>query len=402
MTSNKRLIAYFFTMFLFLGLYFSMLQRVVGELAGKYGMDNTAMGVIIMMTFVGFTISPILTGEATDRFGRRPVVTFAFVGMLAGFALAFFIKSAVGIGAGFFVSGLAFGVFEMTLSSILADIDPQNANRTMNYSRVCYALGTIAGPFVAMGLLALFEDWSAVMGLDIVLLVVLFAVFLRISYPRPLYSNRIEKPKERQPATFQLLKNGVLILFSIALMMQLAVESGLTFYVSKYIGTITDNALYMTLALSVFWLFAAAGRLVAARIHVSPFLFVGALALITASGLAICLTTNDLTLSIISFGMMGLGCSAVYPTLLAASSSRFPHYTATVFGILMSFGGLGGMLLPTIMGAVADAASSMKTALAVCIVPLTVLFLIQIVFFTMEKRKPNRENMEKPAAAIDQ
>lgn len=394
MKSNRLTIAYFFAIFLFLGLYFSMLQRVVGEIAGTYGLDNTAMGVIITMTYVGFTISPILAGEATDRLGRRLVVTLAFIGMLAGFALAFFIKSAVGVGAGFFVSGLAFGMFEMTLSSILADIDPQNANRTMNYSRVCYALGTIAGPFIAMGLLSLFDDWSAVMGLDIVLLAVLFLVFLRISYPQPIYTNRIEKPKERQPVTFHLLKNGVLILFSVALMMHLAVESGLTFYVSKYIGTITNNSLYMTLALSVFWLFAAAGRMVAARIHQSPFLVVAALTLVTGTGLTVCLATNSLALSIISFGIMGLGCSAVYPTLLAASSGKFPHYTATVFGILMSFGGLGGILQPLVMGKLADVFPSMKPALAACIVPLAAVFVIQLVLYVREKRAKKQQATE--------
>ena len=394
MKNNKLTITYFFAVFLFLGLYFSMLQRVVGEIASQYGLDNTAMGVIITMTYIGFTLSPILTGEATDRFGRRLVVTFAFIGMLIGFALAFFLKSAVGVGAGFFVSGLAFGMFEMTLSSILADIDPLHANKTMNYSRVCYAIGTIAGPFVAMGLLAAFDDWSAVMGLDIALLIILFAIFLRISYPEPVYANRIEKPKEKQNVTFQLLRNGVLLLFSVALMMHLAVESGLTFYVSKYIGTITDHSLYMTLALSLFWLFAAAGRMVAARIHKSPYLVVAVLTVIIGIGLAICLLTNQLALSILSFGVMGLGCSAVYPTLLAASSAKFPHYTATLFGIMMSFGGLGGILQPLVMGALADASSSMKPALAACIVPLIIVFIIQIILYIMERRGAKQREHE--------
>ena len=394
MKQKKTTIAYLFAVFLFLGLYFSMLQRVVGEIGLKYGLKNTALGLIITMTFVGFTISPILTGEATDRFGRRPVVTLAFAGMLAGFALALLSRSAVGIGAGFFISGLAFGIFEMTLSSILTDIDPENANKVLNHSRLFYALGTIAGPFVAMGLLELFRDWTAVMALNIALLVVLFAIFLRLSYPLPVYPNRIEKTETRQPVTLRLLRSGVLLLLSCSLMMYFAVEAGLTFYVSRYIGAISQNTLHITLALSVFWLFAAAGRLIAARIRSNPHLLVGVLTLITTVGLAICLSTSGVALSIVSFGVMGLGCSAVYPTLLAAGSRKFPHYQATVFGILMSFGGLGGILLPLVMGGIADVTTSMKPVLAACIVPLVIIFALQFVLWGKDRRAEKTTRLE--------
>lgn len=395
MKQKKTTIAYFFTVFLFLGLYFSMLQRVVGEIGLKYGLDHTSLGLIITMTFLGFTISPILTGEATDRFGRRPVVTFAFVCMLVGFALAYFVRSALGVGAGFFVSGLAFGMFEMTLSSILTDIDPENANRVLNYSRLCYALGTIAGPFIAMGLLERFNDWAAVMALDIVLLFALFLIFLRLSYPAPVYPNRVEKSEERRPVTFRMLKSWVLLVLSISLMMYFAVEAGLTFYVSQYIGTITQNTLHMTLALSVFWLFAAVGRLIAAQIRTNSHLMIGILTLIIGVGLALCLSTNNLVLSILSFGIMGLGCSAVYPTLLAAASRNFPHFTATVFGIMISIGGLGGILQPLVMGAVADVSTGMKPVLAVCIVPLVIVVALQIVLWVNDRRKKQAKQIEQ-------
>jgi MFS family permease len=391
---KKAISAYFFGVFLFLGLYFSMLQRVVGEIGLKYGLDNSALGLIITMTYIGFTISPILTGEATDRFGRRPVVTFAFLCMLVGFALAFFVRSAIGVGAGFFVSGLAFGMFEMTLSSILADIDPANAGKVLNYSRLCYALGTITGPFVAMALLSRFKDWASVMVLDIVLLFVLLLIFLRLSYPAPIYPNRIEKQEDRQPVTFRMLRSWVLLALSVSLMMYFAVEAGLTFYVSQYIGTITQNPLYLTLALSVFWLFAAAGRLIAAQIRMNSHLLIGILTLLIGIGLALCLSTNNLVLSILSFGVMGLGCSAVYPTLLAAASNKFPHFTATVFGILISIGGLGGIIQPLVMGAVADISTGMKPVLAVCIVPLLIVFTLQIVLIRADKRKGKETQKE--------
>jgi fucose permease len=43
----------------------------------------------------------------------------------------------------------------------------------------------------------------------------------------------------------------------------------------------------------------------------------------------------------------------------------------------MSAGAVGGIILPLIMGSVADATMSLKTALAVCIVPVAALVIMQ-------------------------
>ncbi len=378
MTKRNGVIAFFFMMFLFLGLYMSMLQRVVGEIADRYGLDNTAMGTIIMMTFAGFLISPILTGEATDRFGRRSVLLFAFAGMLIGLTLSLGLNSPIGIAIGFFVVGLAFGVFEMTLSSVLTDIRPEGANRILNYSRLFYALGTILGPFAAMGILAVTGDWKFVMLCDLVVFAVLFGIFLLLSFPRPIYPNLIVKEKGQPSTTLRLMKSKVLWLLGLSVMMYMAVEAGLTFYVSEYINQMSSGLLFSTLTLSVFWLFVAVGRIFTARFQTRLHVVIGALALLAAAGLAICMVTGDLALSIIAFGVMGLGCSGMYPTLLAVGKIRFPKYTATVFGILLSVGSVGGIVLPLVMGSVADA-SGLKAALGICLAPLALMVVLQAV-----------------------
>ena len=356
----------------------SMLQRVVGEIANKYSLDNSAMGTIIMMTFVGFLISPILSGEATDRFGRRIVLLFAFVGMLAGFALALLINSPFGVGAGFFVVGLAFGIFEMTLSSVLTDIRPESANRIMNYSRLFYALGTITGPFAAMWILSATNDWIYVMAFDLAIFLVLFIIFMVLSFPAAKYPNLMVKEKGQPSVTVKMLRNKILLLLSLSVMMYLAVEAGLTFFVSKYIGQISQGLLFSTLTLSVFWLFVAIGRLITARFQKQLNTVVAVLALIAGAGLVICMLTDDLTLSIVAFAVMGLGVSGIYPTMLAMGKIRFPKYAGTVFGILLSVGAVGGIVQPMIMGAVADS-SGLKTALGICLIPLALIVILQFV-----------------------
>jgi len=370
-----------------------MLQRVVSEIAIKYSLDNTAMGMMIMMTFVGFVISPILTGEATDRYGRKIVLLFAFVIILTGFAMALLIDSPVGVGAGFFVVGLAFGVFEMTLSSVITDIQPETANRILTYSRLLFALGTISGPFLAMGIMSATNDWIYVMLFNLIIFFILLVIFLLLSYPTAKYPNMMVAEKSKSPVTITMLKNKTLLLISLSVMMYIAVETGLTFYVSKYIDQMNRGMLFSSLTLSVFWLCVAIGRVATARFNKNLHVVIGSLALLAGAGLIICLATSDLTLSIIAFGIMGFGASGMYPTMLAVGKIRFPQYTGTAFGIILSIGATGGILHPIVMGAVADA-SNLKAALGVCLVPLLLIVILQIALRSSDPEKPKRNTIQ--------
>ena len=167
----------------------------------------------------------------------------------------------------------------------------------------------------------------------------------------------------------------------------LAIESGITFYVSRYIGSISSGEMFSTLTLSVFWLCMAIGRFVSTRYKKDPHILIGALSILAAIGLAVCLIFGGLAISIVSFGIMGFGCSAMFPTLLAMGKHYFPKYTNTIFGILLSAAGLGGILQPILMGAVADS-YGLKAALSVCLAPIALMLILQVLLLiTVNKNK---------------
>lgn len=389
MAKQKGIIAYAFSVLMFLGLYISMIQRAVSEIGIQYSLDNTAMGTIIMMTFVGYFISPILTGEATDRFGRKTVLLFAYIGMLLGFLFTALIGTPVGIGIGFAVNGMAMGIIELSMSSMLTDLCPNEANRILNTSRIYFAVGTVSGPFLAMGLISLTSDWVSVMIGVMAVLSVLFVIFLMLSYPVPKYPNQTVESTDAS-ITFRLLKDKFLLILCAAMVMYLAIEAGLTYYVSSYIAQMTPNALFSSLTLSGFWLCMAIGRYVAAKFKGNLNALVGCMSIIAGLGLIVCILTANLLVSMIAFGIMGLGCSGMFPTLLAMGKIRFPKYTGTVFGILLSSAAIGGIVQPFIIGAVADA-GGLKIALATCLAPILIMFLTQIALHTITQGKTRQQ-----------
>ena len=384
MAVNKKLTAFAFSIFLFLGLNLSMLQRIVSEIGRKYSLSNTSVGTIITMVFVGYFISPILIGELTDKIGRKKVLLSTFFALLTGLIVALLGNNPIAIGAGFFIVGMSFSTLELSLSSLLTDISKSSAGGILNLSRVFFAIGTVTGPFLAILLLSVLGDWVFVMLASLIMAIVLFAIFLKLSFPQPSYPIRNIETHEETGLTFKLLKNRVVIILSISMIAYLAIESGITFYVSRYIDSITTDEIYSTLTLSVFWLFAAIGRMIFTRYKKDAHILVAVLSIIAALGLGICLMFGDLAISIVSFGVMGFGCSAMFPTLLAMGKDNFPKYTNTIFGILLTTAGLGGIIQPIIMGAVADA-SGLKAALSVCLIPLAIMLVTQVILMVFSK-----------------
>ncbi len=386
MTVNKKLTAFAFSVFLFLGLNLSMLQRIVSEIGAKYSLSNTSVGTIVTMVFLGYFISPILTGELTDKVGRKKVLLFTFIAQLAGFLIALLINSPFAIAAGFFIVGMSFSVLELSMSSLLTDISKATAAGILNLSRVFFAIGTVTGPFLAIFMLQLFGDWVFVMLASLVLSAALFTVFLKLSFPVPKYPFKNIETHDETGLTFKLLKNKLVIVLGIGMLAYVSLEAGISFYVSSYINTISTDEIYSTLTLSVFWFCVAIGRMIFTRYRGNSHILVAVLSILAALGLGVCLIFGGLAISIVSFGIMGLGCSSMFPTLLAMGKDNFPKYTNTIFGILLTASGLGGILQPILMGAVADSTGSLKAALAVCLAPLVIIITTQIILSLLEKR----------------
>lgn len=357
-----------------------------------YSLTNTSIGTIITMVFVGYLISPILTGELTDRVGRKKVLLFAFALLIGGLVLVLLVDSVIAVGVGFFIIGMSFAVLELSVSSMLTDMHPGSAGKILNLSRVFFAIGTVSGPFLAMLLLRLTNNWIYIMVAALVMIIVLFAIFIKLSFPLPSYPNQIVQKNGEPSLTLKLLRSKIVLVLCLAMIFYLAIEVGITFYVSRYIDSITTNTIFATLTLSVFWLCMAIGRFISTHYKKNPLVLVAALSILASVGLAVCISFGGLAITIVSFGVMGLGCSAMFPTLLAIGKNNFPQYTNTVFGILLSAAGIGGIIQPLIMGAIADA-SGLKAALATCFVPLVLLFATQItlLYFTRSSKAQSSE-----------
>jgi fucose permease len=80
-------------------------------------------------------------------------------------------------------------------------------------------------------------------------------------------------------------------------------------------------------------------------------------------------------LSIPAVAILGFGLASIYPTALGIAGARFAARSGTVFGMLFTFGLVGGMTLPFAAGQLA-ARSGLRAGLALAPVSFLAIALL--------------------------
>jgi fucose permease len=109
-------------------------------------------------------------------------------------------------------------------------------------------------------------------------------------------------------------------------------------------------------ALTGYWAAMMLGRLVLSRVALrmnSPRLLV-VCALASAAGTALLAGSRHPALAVLALAWMGAGLAGIFPTALGIVGARYPAFTGTVFGLLLTAALTGGMLLPWLTGLIGE------------------------------------------------
>ena len=136
-------------------------------------------------------------------------------------------------------------------------------------------------------------------------------------------------------------------------------ETGIGAWLTKYMVTVRQVTLiYAGNALSAYWLGLAAGRLVLSvlshRAREEALLVM--LTLVATIAMCGVLMVQQPLGVVICAALTGLGFSGIFPAVIALGGRSHVHDAASVTSVMIAGAGLGGILIPWSMSAVADAA----------------------------------------------
>ncbi len=333
---------------LFYSLYLGSVGILLPELGKTFGLGAEIQGQLFPANFIGFVVAVLVCGFLSDRKGRKAVLLFGaatysmgliLFGVAPTYSLALIASFAVGAGS---------GVMEVTASALAADLFAERRALFLNAIQVVFGLGAAVGPSVARMLLVQGMGWRPLyLGLA-VLNLLLFVFLLCTRVPRADASESLHISEllavVRKPAF------GALCL---AQALYVGAEVGFFSWMPTYFEQgIEGGAKWAGAVVTVFWVAMTVGRItncwLIAHFRLMSLVLVSAIGAAVFSGLV--LVTHSPLPVMGCVVVVGFCYSGIFSLVLSETGERFHSVAGTAFGGVMASGGIGGAILPWVMG----------------------------------------------------
>jgi len=337
--------AYYLSIFM-LGSFTSVAGPALPTLAENTSSTLDQISLFFVLGALGYLLGSYFGGQGYDRFPGHRIMAFtllviaisgAFVPILHRLWLLLLVQ---------FVLGLAQGANDVGCNTLLLWVHHgKNAGPYINGLHFSFGLGAFIAPLILARVL------SVTGGIQWV-----FWIFALLSLPLILWLWWLPEPRVQSEEE----KNGKapipfipVTLLVIAFLLYVGAEVGFgnwlyTYALTLGLGTAITSA-YLT---SAFWGTFTVGRLlgvwVSTRARATTILFVDLLGCLASLGVIMLWGDSRLALWAGAIGL-GLFMASVFPTTLVLAGERM-HVTGSITGWFLFGGGVGGMILPWVIG----------------------------------------------------
>jgi MFS family permease len=314
--------------------------------AGDYGLSSTEYGGMFVPQAIMAVVSSLLGAGWTSRLGAKRIYLLGLVANLSAMALLVlsrFVMHEHALAYGILLVataclGVGFGFTVPALNTFVAAFLPQKVDKAVLGLNALLGLGTALAPVF----IALFVSLGIWWGLP-VLVGVLIVWLLLFSVAQPL--NEGAPPGAAQPQKVKIIPARFWIFAAFALLYGVCETMNgnwASLYLTEHFHA---SASVASLALTIFWATVTGGRILFTMIEKwFPEQLAGrVLPLVVAAAFvasAVAPKSRPL-LGLFSFGLAGLGCSALLPLAISFGQKELTAIAASVAGGLIAFYQIG-------------------------------------------------------------
>jgi len=336
--------------FLINGVMVIMLGVLLPYIRAEHALSYTQTGLMFSAHQLGTFCAVLIAGVLPYAIGRKPATLLLSAGAVLGLTLMVFVQPLVLLIAAFALTGICRGALNNACNVITADI---SGNRTaaMNVLHSGFALGALISPVIVLlwGLAAGDTGWKFSALTAALLMAIVWALISRTKLPDL-------PPKQEKGASLSFLRETSFWIPTILLFLYVAVETSIIGWFVLYfvdVGTLPRGL--AGLVPTIHWLVMAIGR-ISIAVLANRIKNKNRALLLMALASTLCfagmLLSASALVSVLFLLGIGLGMAGIYPTTVATMQGA----TSSVsLGFAVAISGLGGILMPSIIGAVADA-----------------------------------------------
>ena len=346
------------------GLVTAVIGVIISRFQETYRVPLWIAGLLPFAFYLAYGLCSIPFGLAMDRLGGRLVIMIGMLMMTAGCFLFYFSSDWFLTVLMVFVIGVGVTAIQTAGNPVIRELDhprkyASNLTIIIGISAFGYALSPVMVPYMeAKG-----YGWQLVYLIFGILNAVLFLMLLIVRFPR---GSIAENEQVNLKVIFQLLKNPIIVTYSMGIFLYVAGEVGVSSYIVTFMekqhgvglqeslfpeGTFLQSSFPSVSAfiVALFWALQAMGRIVIGPLmnRIRP-----KNVFVICSGLC-CLSLvasifGGKSLALVSFALVGLFTCASFTAIFSAAIQSFTKFHGTISGILCTAivgGAVGGILV---------------------------------------------------------
>jgi MFS transporter, FHS family, glucose/mannose:H+ symporter len=345
--------AAFYVLFL-LGFMDNLKGPTVPAVLKEFNFNYSQGGTILFCTYIGFLIATLLTGVLGDVAGKNAVLFAAGSCLVVGTLGFTTLRSFWALAGSMLVIGLGLGALDLGGNSITVELHPKDKGRYLNLISVAHGLSSIISPLIAGYFISQAMGWRMGYWIGLILALILLLFSFLGHYP-------VQKSNSKNGMDFKQVGRQILMpsmrWLYILLMAYVGTEIATVAWLVTYLQEVRGQSVTLSSTfLSLFFVGLMVGRFIGSFV-VDRIGYVVSL-MIASIGSTICLSMGIFgPPSFVFFlSLSGLFYSIIFPVTTAMASDLHSENVGTVIGLLFAFAGLGGAVVPWLVGFLSDAA----------------------------------------------
>lgn len=362
---------------------FGIVLLLMGSLLPTLHVSAARAGSLGAFPLAGILIATIVIGPILDKAGAKLALAVSLAMIIAALVAMPSLEGFNALAVAAFIYGLGAGVLNAATNTIIATLSGTGRGSALNLLGLFFSLGALITPLLISLTKGRLSPADVLYVLAFISAVVLVLV-LRQRFPPPLQASTPLRNLLR------VLKQPIVWLFAALLFFESCQENCMFVWGGKVVTDLLDVPVSRS-DIALFALTAAmgVGRLTASRVLRklgNRSVILVATATVILGAVVVLLSAAFYAGLIAGFAIVGLGLSAIYPTVLGLAGDRFPDETGTVFGAIITVSLVGGTLGPVI-GSWATAAHPLK----VMLVPIAAAVAIAVLTLFATRRRASAQ-----------
>jgi len=362
------------------GVVNSELGPALPRLSEAFHVRTSAVGLLFTAQFAGYLVGALLGGVTADRWGYRRIMAPAALMTAIGTAGLAFVGAWPAALALTAAAGFGFGVTDSLCNAVVAAAAPREGSAALNLLHTFFGVGALAGPLIVAATVDGPGGWQVafVIGGALALALTIALIVAPIPLPAHLAGQEPTNPQATGLAGPAPLRSPWLWAFVTLLFLFVGVEQLTGGWATTYLHTVIKAPLDVAARGAAFyWGAVTVGRLLAsaAALRLSNNWLLGGsvvLACLSMIGLTV---SNSVWPALVALSAVGFFFAPIYPTIVAIIARAYPRRFATLAGLLVAGGGLGGAVFPLVGGALGQGARATLWVGVAILAAMIVVFL---------------------------